>query len=690
MKNIKEFFKGKAAGFYIVIVDMILAIVLGIVFFATYGDAMANNAAGNLPEVIGACILLGAVLDILTLMFPEYRFVHLFSIAAYCVSMMKEVYLIPNLIADRANGVAYQGGNLEMNIFYLTMQLIIIISAIVASFIGIVNEDEEERINTKLKEEGRFSKKNIIKLSSGAGVGVVALVVTVSTLAGINAGSAGNVAPVAPVLDDIQTAWQDKVIEYDFDPTSVIYQEDTHPYREATAEQIINNVSSSPDRFLHHKVYEFEGKYTEAYQGNFNYTYSYIYLWEDGLYNGTASGTNIYGYWYNRDSDGNSCLVLKDTANNDMICTATRGDRYYDWFGDLKSNVNGGRTFKMNGFMYTPTIGIFIEENDDTLNYDFRAKFDKSKWTVKTIRNDLRYSAILNPDELEWELPNTNIPGEQEVKVKWTKYEHETSMKITVGDDLGTYAFDFTAPEVKKTYRYIDAFDPTGIICTRTEGEKVEDIPMSDVPYRFDYENNKVLFEMTNKVTYEMPVTFDLTPESNTINATIDGAPVTIVVTSPTTATVSDGTSTTEVSITLTGTGGLAKVSIGEKTSGDDTLYEALPKEFGLDEKEGVVSMLLESYMRSSDKANSYNQTTDTFFIFKQDDQGNDIVSVVWQFNYNGDLDQYMECSYTLNGTTINLVSLVGRDSNNQWQWSSKTLRNLRECAKDDLPFYPY
>ena len=45
MENIKNFFKGKKAGYYIAMADILLAIVLIIVFFATYSTAMAANAA---------------------------------------------------------------------------------------------------------------------------------------------------------------------------------------------------------------------------------------------------------------------------------------------------------------------------------------------------------------------------------------------------------------------------------------------------------------------------------------------------------------------------------------------------------------------------------------------------------------------------------------------------------------------
>lgn len=702
MEKIKNFFtqtipnylKGKSAGFYIVVADIVLALILGIVFFSTYQGAMGNNAAGNLPEVIGVCILLGAVLDVLTLVFAEYPFVHLLAIAAYSVSLMKEIYLIPNLIVDQINGIAYQGGNFPLNLFYLIMQFLILISAIVATFLGLFTKKGQEESDEKIKQEGRFCKKNVIKLTSGGLVGVIAIVAAVSTCVGIDSASQGQTpGQGAVVLDDIQKEWQDKTIEYDFDPTSVIYQEDTHPYREATPEQIINNVSNSPNRFLHYKVYEFEGKYTEAYQGNFNYSYSYIYLWEDGLYNGSAAGTDIYGYWYNKTKEGNDCLVLKDTAGNDMVCEKSN-DQYYDWFGDLKSNVNGGRTFKMNGFLYYPVIGIYVNTGSDDLVYDFRQEFKKSDWTVNLIRNNLKHSALINPDEPTWVLPDTTIPGAQTVEISWlNESESEeaftTSVDITVGEDEAEYEFNYSDPSVKKEYRYVDLFDPTGIYVTRvTDDGRREDIDPASLDHSFDYENGNIVFSMTNGKDYTIPVSFDTSRESNTIHATFDNTEADIVITSATTAEITADGETATFNIALTGTSGLATVEVGDKISGSDTLYALLSEEFSIMENEEGLFLTMETFMRSATKANSYNQLTDTFFVFGHGDSNT--VTLVWEFDYNGLLQQYMECSYTLNGSTLTINELTGVDSNNQWQWSTKSFYNLTPCTVGDLPFYPY
>ena len=113
MEKIKNFFANKKIGYYLVILDVILAVFLGIFFFLTYkdfpagygGQGMASNAYAHIPEVIGLFMFLGAVVDIVVLFLPEYLPLHLGAIVAYCISLMKQVYCIPNLVADEINKV---------------------------------------------------------------------------------------------------------------------------------------------------------------------------------------------------------------------------------------------------------------------------------------------------------------------------------------------------------------------------------------------------------------------------------------------------------------------------------------------------------------------------------------------------------------------------------------------------------
>ena len=105
MEALKNYFKDKKIGFYLMLADALLGLVFSILFFTTYKTSMANNAVPHTPEVIGICALLFFAIELIAIALPEYKFIHLGAIAAMCFSFMKQIYLFPNLIADQINNV---------------------------------------------------------------------------------------------------------------------------------------------------------------------------------------------------------------------------------------------------------------------------------------------------------------------------------------------------------------------------------------------------------------------------------------------------------------------------------------------------------------------------------------------------------------------------------------------------------
>lgn len=145
-----DFLKKKRLGFYFIVADVLLAIILGIIFFATYkGDNgagqlnMANDAYASIPEIIGLFALLGAMIDISALLVPELPFLHVIALACYGVSFGKEVFTIADVIAGLGTGIAYAGGNPALLLTWTALQVIILGLGIAAVFIG-VNKAEEE------------------------------------------------------------------------------------------------------------------------------------------------------------------------------------------------------------------------------------------------------------------------------------------------------------------------------------------------------------------------------------------------------------------------------------------------------------------------------------------------------------------------------------------------------------------
>ena len=143
MEMIKDFFKKKGIGFYLIVVSAILALILGIMFFALYqapnGDGqknMANGAYGAIPEVIGIFALVGFALEISAILVPEIALIHVGALVCYCISFGKMVYTIADVFAGLYTGIAYEGGNPPLLITWMVMQIVMILASIVAVFMG--------------------------------------------------------------------------------------------------------------------------------------------------------------------------------------------------------------------------------------------------------------------------------------------------------------------------------------------------------------------------------------------------------------------------------------------------------------------------------------------------------------------------------------------------------------------------
>ena len=160
MDSIKKFFKNKAIGYYLAIGVFVLATVLAIVFFNTYNNPnipsinnahpMGNKAESFVVETIGIFVIAGAIVELVVLAMPEFRFFHLGAIIMFGLALYKDVLVMGDFFAGLGTGVFYNGGNVGLNFFYFIALVVIEIAAVVASFIGFIkevddyNEEEEQ------------------------------------------------------------------------------------------------------------------------------------------------------------------------------------------------------------------------------------------------------------------------------------------------------------------------------------------------------------------------------------------------------------------------------------------------------------------------------------------------------------------------------------------------------------------
>jgi len=428
----KKFFENKSLAYWIAVADTALAIILGIIYMATYKNAIGNNAAGNVPESVGIYLLAGGAVNAILCLLPQYSFISIIVVGLYGLSLFKEVFLIPDFIAGLANGVEYNGGSAAMNIFYFVGQLIIIISAIAAMFIGYYKKDES------VAEEEKADFKNIKggaaigKVAGGAAVVVVAVLASLLAVNSLKDNAGTNQPQNQPEQKEETQKWSpltDSIVskcqsyDYDFDPTSVIIKQkaaDEYDYNDST----LSALTKSRTREGQHIVYAFEGVYSEGYQGQYNEYYLYMWLWDDGVYFGTSTSNNSYntwkGFWYNssltdgKDENGNDiadCLVMisKSEDYQSIICEPSNG--FYQYQAYVYFNPGfARRSIIANGYYYYPTVALAIEYTDsqeEALSYKVGESFSLTGMTLNRILKNQKFGACFNMRDLDTSKDNS-------------------------------------------------------------------------------------------------------------------------------------------------------------------------------------------------------------------------------------------------------------------------------------------
>ena len=477
MEKILNFFKNKSVGYFLVAAASLISLILAIVFFATYKGAMAYSAAN--PEIVGIFLIAAFIVEAVVLVLPQYRFIHIAGIVMIALALMKEVLLIPNLIADYINNVFYQGGNLGINVFYLITLILIAACAVTAAFMGFYKNEEEATADMPI-EKGNVPQ--IVKVSV-CGVVALAAVLTSSLIAADMQRRLNNTVvgegfnPITPEIEKIADEY-----DYTFKPEKVVMREqDSYEF---TGE--VKTVTTSEKRDNHNMVYYFEGSYSEGWQGDYSATYGYICLWDDGLYGGKIGSLNIRGYWFNSsksaaqevDEKGNlvvdeagnpvykkDCLKMvsnksiNDKVNNkettkydSLIAEPATGFYSFQVYAYLRMSWGDDRSMILNGYQYYPDIAIALNTNNEPLEAMVGEEFDMSSWVPTRVLKNKTFSAIFKPVDVKWEATNGTVAieyvdgdknrgissivadfkeaGEQTVTIKWNDFE--TSVKVNV------------------------------------------------------------------------------------------------------------------------------------------------------------------------------------------------------------------------------------------------------------------
>lgn len=412
MELIKNFLKNKSIAYFIVLANAVLALVVSIIFFLTYKGAMPNSAAGKAPESIGIFLLVGFVIELVALCFPQYRFIHAIAVGMFGIALYKEVIIIPVLIAGEINNVRYEGGDFGLSLFYLITLFVIVIAGIVALFIGLYKSEEEADKDMKIDLK---NTNKVVALGSGA-VLVIAAILTGSLVTNSLLKAAPTIVPeeeeVNPITDEIKAIAE--AYEYDFNPDDVLIKEEaewdfSNPLLNATSGVSTTN----GNREGRHIVYYFEGAYAEGYQGDYSESYAYLWLWDDGIFAGKSRDTNIRGYWYNsslaRGVDPETGADIKDCLN--MVSNVDRYDSiitqeasgFYERNAYIYLNMGWGtRSIIINGYKYYPEVALFIDSGSTGSTFKVGETFNRSSWTAKRVLKNLSYSAVFKASEVNW------------------------------------------------------------------------------------------------------------------------------------------------------------------------------------------------------------------------------------------------------------------------------------------------
>ena len=447
MEFLNKFIKTKALGYFLIVGSALLALIMGIVFFATSKGTMPNSAAGAVPETIGIYLLAGAAIELVVVVLPQYRFVHLGAVAMWCLSLVKEVFIFAPLMAGKINNVEYEGGNFGYHVVYLVIIFILLGVGIAASFLGTYKKEEE------LAEDMKIKPNNITKIAVTAACALVVVgSVLSSTLieANLKKKAAGSAVVEEDeedpnITDEIKAAAE--AVEYDFKPEEVVIQEqDSYDYNDSE----VKNITTGGNRSGHYLVYYFEGVYTEGYQGDYSPTYGNIYLWDDGLFGGKIRDANVRGYWFNSskeagtDEEGNPLkdgvvMVSNVSKYESMICTAKGEDEFYSQQCYAYLDMGWGqRSLTLYGYYYYPEVAIFINSPFEKDEFTVGENLNKGDYSAQRVLKNLKYAPVFKNSEVSWTWPSGMLnsdnkfiaAGEYTVSAKWNGFTAERTITV--------------------------------------------------------------------------------------------------------------------------------------------------------------------------------------------------------------------------------------------------------------------
>ena len=288
---------------------------------------------------------------------------------------------------------------------------------------------------------------------------------------------------------------------------TVRYSEKTNPYAELTWQEYAD-VDDWDAKMTEAKVYyQFEGSYSEAYQGDYSRTFLYMNCYEDGSRHATYGNDRYYGFWTNVDNRGRENLVLhivrfnNGEYNNGLYESVvdSYSHDFYEYQSTIIWNQWGARTVNIFGSHYSPVKSITLGTPDSATHYTLGDNFTTEGLTVtvthengKSIdideqsfaQNDCRvkFTGVRTVEPEEEGDPTEETfaynsrytfekEGDEEVTVTYINTEVSAKYKVSV---YGINGITVNADEAVKEFYVGDRHDATGLVITadRKDGQK--------------------------------------------------------------------------------------------------------------------------------------------------------------------------------------------------------------------------
>lgn len=273
---------------------------------------------------------------------------------------------------------------------------------------------------------------------------------------------------------------KDKDKDKDKDPTErITFSESTNPYSEKTWEDYgdTEQFDWTDMRASAPIYYQFEGSYSEAYQGDYSRTFLFMNCYENGLIHATYGSENYYGYWTNIDRRGNNNLVLHIVRYNnkeyndgayESVCDTYAHD-YYEYASTIIWNQWGTRTVLIYGYHYTPVKSITVDTTEATTDYLEADSFNYTGIHVRLTRENGKTVVVdeqelpLNYSRVKFTGYDLNTTGEQTVTATFAESDKTATATFKINVYEAT-EISLNTDGVQKDYYIGDAYSNANLV----------------------------------------------------------------------------------------------------------------------------------------------------------------------------------------------------------------------------------